>query len=870
MLYSDSLRDAQTSYSNHRDANDDDDEPEEGEELDDTAARSKTASQPVPKGNYAGKKQTYNPLQLNVKGAASAAPSATPVDAPPAYDPLNPQTSFANGASNGYNGSSSRPANYNGSHAGPAPTGLSIKGTASNGPSHQWPSHSPPLPIPPPGAQPFLPALPPVNIAPLPTGPARYERDPAISRHSIDSPDSNKPGISIRGRGVPGENERVPMGAVHQLPPSLPPTPARYAPPAHGLPPRPAAASTVVPTAPRAAMALPFKSKKGSLIAEASGASLISTPPSMAIAMNGAGIGGYSAPARAAQASSSRTYSRQPSPKLGIDSTQNDVFRNLDAEPATSRHAESSRRPRSPRYRDEVDGSTDQMYGSSRHTRDARDGRISSSAMQAEHSSSSHHASRRSEISVQGRARDLHSDRDRDRDYKTDRRDSERDRDERRDRHSRNDDADDRRYSRHGDDDDRRYGRHGGDDDWDIGSPRYTHSSRDHRSKYAHDSDRTSDRERYPRVGERYDRDSRDRSRYEDERHRSSRSDRHRDGRQRSRSRSRSIERIYPVDNSIRSDGKRRRYSPPNYREDRERRRDDRQDDSLRVDDWGEHRSRRPLSNEPRDEVSGPNFHDEPGAPRHPSRELASDVSMNHTPVDGVRKTAPDLQKMAVLARMNAAPTVATPFFMKSPNSLRSEAEVPGTDDAATASDAQLPDVSAQDATTQTRPQRAKRYTLFGSSSLNDYELEEKVGEGTFGVVHKARRKIGSVKKYAVDDESQIVGLPASTTATRKVRSWKKRLHSDVGGAAIVNGRLNPPQWHRSKVQEGQIVALKKIVMHNDKDGVPITALREIRILKSLDHPNVVSVVDMAYQPGMLYSDSILSLLTGRQVTSAN
>jgi serine/threonine protein kinase len=31
----------------------------------------------------------------------------------------------------------------------------------------------------------------------------------------------------------------------------------------------------------------------------------------------------------------------------------------------------------------------------------------------------------------------------------------------------------------------------------------------------------------------------------------------------------------------------------------------------------------------------------------------------------------------------------------------------------------------------------------------------------------------------------------------------------------------------------GKIVALKLILMHNEKDGMPVTALREIKILKS-------------------------------------
>ncbi len=44
----------------------------------------------------------------------------------------------------------------------------------------------------------------------------------------------------------------------------------------------------------------------------------------------------------------------------------------------------------------------------------------------------------------------------------------------------------------------------------------------------------------------------------------------------------------------------------------------------------------------------------------------------------------------------------------------------------------------------------------------------------------------------------------------------------------------------------GQIVALKKLKLENEKDGFPITALREIHTLKLIVHPNVVQVTEIA------------------------
>lgn len=76
-----------------------------------------------------------------------------------------------------------------------------------------------------------------------------------------------------------------------------------------------------------------------------------------------------------------------------------------------------------------------------------------------------------------------------------------------------------------------------------------------------------------------------------------------------------------------------------------------------------------------------------------------------------------------------------------------------------------------------------------GCAKLADYEVTTKLGEGTFGVVSKGRSK-----------------------------------------------------------RTGAVVALKMILMHNEKDGFPITALREIKLLKMLSHPNVLKLDEMAVE----------------------
>ncbi|KXG52355.1 uncharacterized protein PGRI_086390 [Penicillium griseofulvum] len=78
-----------------------------------------------------------------------------------------------------------------------------------------------------------------------------------------------------------------------------------------------------------------------------------------------------------------------------------------------------------------------------------------------------------------------------------------------------------------------------------------------------------------------------------------------------------------------------------------------------------------------------------------------------------------------------------------------------------------------------------------GCSNIRDYEFLDKLGEGTFGEVYKARSK-----------------------------------------------------------KDTKIVALKKILMHHEKEGFPITAIREIKLMKALSHPNILQLKEMSIERG--------------------
>jgi CTD kinase subunit alpha len=56
-------------------------------------------------------------------------------------------------------------------------------------------------------------------------------------------------------------------------------------------------------------------------------------------------------------------------------------------------------------------------------------------------------------------------------------------------------------------------------------------------------------------------------------------------------------------------------------------------------------------------------------------------------------------------------------------------------------------------------------------------------------------------------------------------------------------------------------VALKRIRMESERDGFPVTAMREIKLLQSLRHDNIVRLYEMmvsngTFMPSFLHSGS--------------
>ena len=50
-----------------------------------------------------------------------------------------------------------------------------------------------------------------------------------------------------------------------------------------------------------------------------------------------------------------------------------------------------------------------------------------------------------------------------------------------------------------------------------------------------------------------------------------------------------------------------------------------------------------------------------------------------------------------------------------------------------------------------------------------------------------------------------------------------------------------------------EIIALKKIKLETQSEGVPSTTIREISVLREIDHPNVVKLIDGIMCPNKMY-----------------
>jgi len=90
---------------------------------------------------------------------------------------------------------------------------------------------------------------------------------------------------------------------------------------------------------------------------------------------------------------------------------------------------------------------------------------------------------------------------------------------------------------------------------------------------------------------------------------------------------------------------------------------------------------------------------------------------------------------------------------------------------------------------------------------------------------------------------------PPEITSCRNVEMYEKLNHIEEGSYGIV--------YRARDTETGDIVALKKLKLDREKNGFPITSLREISTLMSARHPNIVNIREVVM--GDTLSQSFLS-----------
>ncbi|GER38619.1 cyclin-dependent kinase D1 [Striga asiatica] len=127
---------------------------------------------------------------------------------------------------------------------------------------------------------------------------------------------------------------------------------------------------------------------------------------------------------------------------------------------------------------------------------------------------------------------------------------------------------------------------------------------------------------------------------------------------------------------------------------------------------------------------------------------------------------------------------------------------------------------------------------LLSKKVADRYLKREVLGEGTYGVVYKAIDT-----KCRVLLSILVVSLLASISQIIGVLGLFE--YSASGKISCV--------FSCSDLSTGQTVAIKKIRLGKQKEGVNFTALREIKLLKELKDPNIIELIDAFPHKGNLH-----------------
>ena len=134
------------------------------------------------------------------------------------------------------------------------------------------------------------------------------------------------------------------------------------------------------------------------------------------------------------------------------------------------------------------------------------------------------------------------------------------------------------------------------------------------------------------------------------------------------------------------------------------------------------------------------------------------------------------------------------------------------------------------------------------------------------GAHHNGSSSNNNGSNYSNQPASTTTAAAASTTTTTAeipqlqlpTRDWSMMTRTIAHYERLEQiGEGTYGQVYKARCKDtGQIVAMKKIRVHHGKDwGMPPTVIREIKILKRLQHPNLVRMMEVVSSKGVEHMD---------------
>ena len=152
---------------------------------------------------------------------------------------------------------------------------------------------------------------------------------------------------------------------------------------------------------------------------------------------------------------------------------------------------------------------------------------------------------------------------------------------------------------------------------------------------------------------------------------------------------------------------------------------------------------------------------------------------------------------------------------------------------------------SIMDASLNRKPESYRSPSPPRQSPPREFDRREEVDEATQITTFRSPQRSHPDRQ----SESHDITTPApviteSVVPPVQVKEELYKIVSQVGEGTF--GKVYKAQ----NIVSSSFVALKRIRMEGERDGFPVTAMREIKLLQSLRHPNVVNLHEMMVSKG--------------------